>query len=177
MLLKLEALIDGFSKLLGIIAAILFILLLFNVFYDVIMRYVFNDVSIGMQELEWHLFAAVFLLGIPYTLQTEGHVRVDLIYERLGVKKRAIIDLVCTIILLLPFSLLVGWYGIGFAKEAFELGEMSGDPGGLPYRWIIKAFIPFAFFSMAISGLGIIVRAINTFRGYHNKDEYHSVSP
>ena len=103
LLLKLEQIINGFSKLLGVIAAILFIILLFNVFFDVVMRYVFNDVSIGMQELEWHLFAAVFLLGIPYTLQTEGHVRVDLIYERLGVRKRALVDLICTIILLLPF--------------------------------------------------------------------------
>jgi len=177
LLLKLEQLINGFSKSLGVIAAILFILLLFNVFFDVIMRYVFNDVSIGMQELEWHLFAAMFLLGIPYTLQAGGHVRVDLIYERLGIKKRAAVDLVCTIIFLLPFSLLVGWYGVGFAKEAFELGELSGDPGGLPYRWIIKSFIPFAFFAMAISGIGMILKSINTFRGYHQDDEYQSITP
>lgn len=177
MLLKLEQLINQYLKILGAISAVLFILLLFNVFYDVIMRYVFNDVSIGMQEMEWHLFAAIFLIAIPYTVYSGGHVRVDLIYERLGVKKRAWIDLVCTLVFLLPFCLLVGWYGIGFAQEAYELGEMSGDPGGLPYRWIIKAFIPFAFFSMAISGIGIIIKSINTFRGYHQNDEYHSVQP
>jgi len=177
LLLKLEELINAFSKSLGVIAAVLFILLLFNVFFDVIMRYVFNDVSIGMQELEWHLFAAVFLLGIPYAIQAEGHVRVDVIYERLGVRKRAIIDLVCTLILLLPFCLLVGWYGVGFAMEAYELGETSGDPGGLPYRWIIKAIIPFSFFAMAVSGVGMILKAINTLRGYHESDEYQSISP
>ena len=176
-LLKLERLINGFTKLLGVIAALLFILLLFNVFYDVIMRYMFNDVSIGMQELEWHLFATCFLLAIPYTLQAEGHVRVDLIYERLSIKKQAVINIICTIILLLPFTLLVGWYGVGFAMEAFELGETSGDPGGLPYRWIVKSMIPFAFFAIAISGLGLILKSINILLGYHQKNDYQKIIP
>ncbi len=175
-LLKLEALINRFSDLLGRIAAILFILLLFNVFYDVITRYVFNDVSIGMQEMEWHLYAAMFLLGVPYALRTEGHVRVDVIYERLSPKARAWIDIFGSILFLLPFALLVGWYGVGFAHEAWVLGERSGDPGGLPYRWIIKAAIPFAFFSMAVSGVGLLLKSINILRGLREPD-YTSVPP
>ncbi|MEW7980039.1 MAG: hypothetical protein AB2813_09630 [Candidatus Sedimenticola endophacoides] len=67
-LLKLERALYRFSDWLGILAASLFVLLLFNVFYDVIMRYAFNDVSIGMQELEWHLYATVFLLGVTSVL-------------------------------------------------------------------------------------------------------------
>ena len=81
---KAEATINSFSDILGKITAVLFILLLLNVFIDVVMRYLFNDVSIGMQELEWHLYATIFMLGIPYTLYKEGHVRVDIIYESLG---------------------------------------------------------------------------------------------
>lgn len=169
-LLKLENAINRFSDLLGKIAAVLFVLLLFNVFYDVIARYVFNDVSIGMQEMEWHLYAAMFLLGVPYAIRTEGHVRVDVIYERLSSRQRAWIDIVGVLVLLLPFSLLVGWYGIGFAHEAYALGETSGDPGGLPYRWIIKAVIPFAFFSMAISGIGLLLKSINILRGVEDSD-------
>lgn len=175
-LLKLERLINGFSRFLGVVAALLFILLLFNVFIDVIMRYLFNDVSIGMQELEWHLFATCFLLAIPYTLQAEGHVRVDLIYERLGINKRAVIDIIFTFLFLLPFVLLVGWYGIGFAWEAYELGETSGDPGGLPYRWIIKSMIPLSFFAIAISGVGLILKSVNTIRGYHQDEHRQSSS-
>ncbi|ETX12483.1 C4-dicarboxylate ABC transporter [Marinomonas ushuaiensis DSM 15871] len=172
-LLSLERGITRFSNLLGVVSTVLFIGLLFNVFYDVLMRYVFNDVSIGMQELEWHLYAAIFLLGIPYGIQHGGHVRVDLIYENLPLKGKAWIDLLGCVFLLMPFTLLVGYYGIGFAHEAYELGETSGDPGGLPYRWIIKAVIPFAFFSMTISGLGMIIRSINAIRGVSEEGFSH----
>lgn len=158
--------------MLGKIAALLFILLLFNVFYDVIMRYLFNDVSIGMQELEWHLYATIFLLGVPYALFKEGHVRVDIIYEGLSPKRQALIDLFGTLILLLPFTILVAKYGIDFALESWELGERSGDPGGLPYRWLIKAVIPFAFIAITISGVGLMLKSINILRGVgHDEGE------
>lgn len=172
LLVRLEQIINGFSELLGKISAVLFIVMLFNVFIDVIMRYLLNDVSIGMQELEWHLYAAVFLLGVPYTLKTGGHVRVDLIYERLSGKTKALIDMFGTLLLLMPFCALVGWYGIGFAWESFELGETSGDPGGLPYRWIIKAVIPFAFFSIFISGMGLFLKSLNILLGQRQADNY-----
>jgi TRAP-type mannitol/chloroaromatic compound transport system permease small subunit len=172
-LLNLERVISRYSILLGKLSALLFILLLLNVFYDVLMRYVFNDVSIGMQELEWHLYAAIFLLGIPYGLATGGHVRVDLFYERLSLKHKAWIDLVGCLVLLIPFSVVVAYYGVGFATEAFKLGETSGDPGGLPYRWIVKAVIPFAFFSIAISGIGMLLRSINAIRGLSTKGFDH----
>lgn len=172
LLVQLEKLINQFSDLLGRLAALLFILMLFNVFYDVIARYVLNDVSIGLQELEWHLFAAMFMLGVPYTLRAGGHVRVDLIYERLSAPRKAWIDLLGALLLLMPFTLLVGYYGIGFAQEAFELGETSGDPGGLPHRWIIKAVIPFTFFAIAISGLGMMLKSINILRGHADDSGY-----
>lgn len=172
LLLKLENLINSFSDLLGKISALLFILLLLNVFYDVVMRYLFNDVSIGMQELEWHLYAAIFMLAIPYALRQGGHVRVDVVYERLSVKKKAWIDLIGVLLLLIPFALLVFWFGVEFAAKAYELGEGSGDPGGLPYRWIIKGVIPFAFFAIFLSGIGMGLKSINTLRGFHDESDY-----
>lgn len=168
LLKKIELAINHFSELLGKISALLFILLLFNVFYDVIMRYVFNDVSIGMQELEWHLYAAIFMLSIPYALFKEGHVRVDIIYDNLNIRKKAWIDILGTLILLIPFTVLVAKYGIDFTIEAYKLGEGSGDPGGLPYRWIIKAVIPFSFIAIAISGVGLLLKSINTLREQKN---------
>lgn len=164
-LVNLERALGRYSIMLGKLAAVLFILLLLNVFYDVLMRYVFNDVSIAMQELEWHLYASIFLIGIAYGLQTGGHVRVDIIYEKLPLKTKAWVDLLGCLILLLPFAGLVAYYGVGFAYESFKLGETSGDPGGLPYRWLIKAVIPFAFISIAISGLAMLLRSINVIRG------------
>ena len=173
LLIRLERGIARFTNLLGMLSAVLFILLLFNVFYDVLMRYAFNDVSIGMQELEWHLYASIFLIGIPYGIQNGGHVRVDLIYENLSIKGKAWIDLFGSIFFLLPFTLLVAYYGVFFSHEAFLLGETSGDPGGLPYRWIIKAVIPFAFFSMAIAGVGMLLRSINAIRGVSEEGFNH----
>ena len=159
--IKIENIINKFSNIIGSIAAILLLSLLANVFYDVIMRYLFNDVSIGMQELEWHLYAAVFLLGISYTLKENAHVRVDIIYERLNPKKQAFIDITGTLFLLLPFSLLIAYYGIGFAQESYSLGESSGDPGGLPYRWIIKSMISLSFIFVVISSIGFMLRSLN----------------
>ncbi len=160
MLFKLKKLIDRFSDALGIIAAILLILLLANVFYDVIMRYLFNDVSIGFQELEWHLYASIFMLGISYTIKNEGHVRVDVIYDRLRKNTQAWINIVGVILFILPFAGLVFWYSLGFVAESYALGEKSGDPGGLYFRWLIKSIIPFAFASIMLSSIGMLINSI-----------------
>lgn len=151
---------DKICNTLGHLSSVLFLLLLANVVYDVVMRYVFNDVSIAMQELEWHLFSAVFLFGVPYAVKTHGHVRVDIFYERFSVQTQAIIDILGVLFWLLPFSLLVAWYGVDFAYQAYDIGEKSGDPGGLPYRWIIKAVIPISFLFIAISGIGLILHSV-----------------
>lgn len=172
LLVRLENGTNWISDRLGIFSALLFLILLVNVFYDVLARYLLNDVSIALQELEWHLFAAMFLFGVPFTLRAGGHVRVDLIYERLTPNGRAWIDLLGTLIFLFPFCYLVTWFGIDFVKEAYELGESSGDPGGLPYRWIIKAAIPVSFGFMAVSGLGLLLNSVNTLLGHH-KPIYH----
>lgn len=162
---RLGAWCERLSDWSGRLAAVLLLLLLANVFYDVVMRYVFNDVSIGMQELEWHLYSAVFLLGIAYALTHGAHVRVDLVYERLDPRRRALVDLVGTVFLLWPFCALIAYYGIGFTLEAWELGETSGDPGGLPHRWLVKALIPLAFALVLVASLGFLLRTLAVLRG------------
>lgn len=164
-LLRAEALITRFSIGVGYFSAALFLLLVANVFYDVIMRYALNDVSIGMQELEWHLYSMIFLFGVAYALQADGHVRVDVLYEKAGPRRQALVDIFGTIVFLWPFCFLVADYGIDFAREAYEINEMSGDPGGLPYRWIIKAMIPVSFGCVLISSLGFLLHAINQLLG------------
>lgn len=171
-MVRAEQLFNRFSDWIGAFSAILLLLLVINVFYDVVMRYAFNDVSIGMQELEWHLFSMIFLLGVAYTLKADGHVRVDLIYENLSVKKRAVIDIVGTVLFLWPFCFLVAAYGIGFAYEAYDINEMSGDPGGLSYRWFIKSMISVSFICVLISSIGFILRAINEYRGLEPAHHY-----
>lgn len=152
------------SYICGWVASLAFLLMLGNVFFDVLARYLFNDVSIALQELEWHLYAAVFLLGIPYALRTDGHVRVDVFYDRWSDSFKAWINLIGALVFILPFAWLIGWYGYDYALEAYRLGEGSGDPGGLPHRWIIKGLIPFSAIFMATSGLGMATQAIRVLK-------------
>lgn len=160
--------INRITSATGKVSSILLLLLLLNVFHDVIMRHLFNDVSIGMQELEWHLYATVFLLGISYTLSQDGHVRVDLFYSQLSARYQAMVDIAGTLLLLIPFALLIAWFGVGFAIDSFQLGEGSGDPGGLPHRWIIKSMIPLSFLLVVISGIGFMLRAWH--KGIHKME-------
>ena len=171
MLLKLENFFDRFSDLMGWIAGILNLLMLMNVFYDSIMRYFFNSGSIAMQELEWHLFAMVFLFGIAYALKEDGHVRVDILYDRFSPRWKAIVNIGGTLLLLLPLSLLVIEGSVWYVNEAFTSGEISGDPGGLRYRWLIKLVIPASFVFLIVSATGFVIHNINIFRGIEKPPE------
>ena len=164
MLVKFEQFYDRVSDIIGYISGGLMILMMINVFYDVIMRYFFRSGSIALQEMEWHLFSVMFLLGISYTLKENGHVRVDLIYDNLNKKKQAVINIVGTVVFLIPFSLLIAFGSIDFVAESYNIGEISGDPGGLTHRWIIKAIIPFSFFLLVVSSIGFIIKNMNQYR-------------
>ncbi|NYT27073.1 TRAP transporter small permease subunit [Candidatus Thiodubiliella endoseptemdiera] len=130
----------------------LLLLTIVNVFIDVALRYGFNNSSIALQEMEWHLFSSMFLLGIAYTLQKDAHVRVDVFYAKFTPKKQAIINIIGFIIFILPISLLITYYGIDFTYSAYIINEQSGDPGGLTQRFIIKGIIPLSFILVIVSG-------------------------
>ncbi|MAM88004.1 MAG: C4-dicarboxylate ABC transporter [unclassified Hahellaceae] len=165
MLEKVDRGLAAITNFCGVLAAVLFIAMLINVSYDVSARYAFDSVSVGMQELEWHLFSAAFLLAIPYAVQTDGHVRVDVFYERASERAKALINLIGSIVFLLPFALLILWYGVGFTENAWSIGETSGDPGGLTHRWIIKSMIPISAGLLALSGVGMITHAVLVMSG------------
>ena len=168
---------------LGAIAASLLILLVVIMAYNVIMRYALNDSSIGLEELSWHFYAAVFLLGIPYALKSGSHVRVDLLFEKFSTKTQAIIDLVGTIIFLIPTCLIVIWAGWNFTVAAYQLGtqpdsvssffnmlvssgigERSQDPGGLLNRWIIKGVIPLSFVCLLLAAIAFLLEKVQALR-------------
>ena len=173
-LIKLDNGLAKLSYFCGWVACLALILMLFNVFYDVVARYAFNNVSIGMQEMEWHLYSAVFLLGIPFALRTDGHVRVDVFYAALSKNKQAWINLIGAIIFVIPFSYLIWHYGYSFSVEAYNMGEGSGDPGGLPHRWVVKSLIPISAAFTATSGLGMATFAIRVLKGESTYEETNS---
>ena len=173
MLLRLERLFDRFSDLMGWIAGILNLLMLLNVFSDAIMRYFFSRGSIALQEMEWHLFAMVFLFGIAYALKEDGDVRVDVLYDRFSPRWKAIVNIGGVVLLLLPLSVLVIEGSVWYVQEAINTGEVSGDPGGLPYRWLIKAVIPVSFVFLIVSATGFVIHNINVFLGFVVPPERH----
>lgn len=128
-------------------------LLVILITVDVFLRYVFNFSSASLFELEWHFFAAIFLLGSSVTLQNDEHVRVDVFYNRLSKKNKEVINLIGNIFFLVPFSLVIFYTSIPFVTDSFVILESSPDPGGLPFRFIIKLIIPFSFFLLATIGV------------------------
>lgn len=166
MLIKIEEFYSRVNRIGGKILSFLLVLMTLNVFYDVIMRYFFHNSSVGMQEMEWHLFSVIILFGVSVALLDEGHVRVDFLYDRYKPKTKAIINIIGTIFFLLPLALLIFFGSFDFVYDAYSSGEISEDPGGLPYRWIIKGMVPVAFGCLVFSSIGYAIKNINLYRKY-----------
>ena len=154
-LLKIISIIDTFTEYTGKFISIFVIILVLLVGYDVAMRYLFNSGSIAIQELEWHLFSIILLLGSAYTLKHDEHVRLDIFYSSklINDKVRIWFDVLGTLLILLPFCLLIIVSAWPFVTQAYIHNEISPDPGGLPARWLIKAVIPLGFFFLLIQGI------------------------
>ena len=154
-LLKIISIIDAFTECTGKSISIFVIILVLLVGYDVSLRYLFNSGSIAIQELEWHLFSIILLLGSAYTLKHDEHVRLDIFYSSklINDKVRIWFDVLGTLLILLPFCLLIIVSAWPFVTQAYIHNEISPDPGGLPARWLIKAAIPLGFFFLLIQGI------------------------
>ncbi|WP_339137659.1 MAG: TRAP transporter small permease subunit [Candidatus Electrothrix sp. GW3-4] len=160
----IEKLIEKLIDLVEGALAFLLLLMVLNVALDVIMRYFFHNSLVAMQELEWHLFAIILLFGISVSLKEEAHVRVDFLFERFNDRIKAVINILGTLIFLLPFALLIAAGSFSFVSDSWMMGEISEDPGGLPYRWLIKGMIPLSFSFLILSALGYILRNIRKFQ-------------
>lgn len=138
----------------GRLASISFIAIVAVIVFDVVTRR-FLDLGLSskMQELEWHLHTLLFSLCLGYGYLRDSHVRVDLVREGLGVRSRAVIELLGIALLLLPFLGVMIYFGIDFAWTAFQQSEKSSAGTGLSHRWIVKAFIPLGLSTLFIAGL------------------------
>ena len=161
-LLKIISIIDTFTECTGKFISIFVIILVLLVGYDVSMRYLFNSGSIAIQELEWHLFSIILLLGSAYTLKHDEHVRLDIFYSSklINDKVRIWFDVLGTLLILLPFCLLIIISAWPFVTQAYIHNEISPDPGGLPARWLIKAAIPLGFFFLLIQGIAEVLKKL-----------------
>jgi len=150
--------IDTLNTIVGKSVSWVTLLLVVTVFTDVVMRYLFKTSYVFVQEMEWHLFAFIFLLGAGYTLLKDGHVRVDIIYQRLSPKARAWVNLMGTILFLFPGCYMIIQTAIPFVKNSYMILEGSPDPGGIPCRFIIKSAIPIGFALIGLQGISMFMK-------------------
>ncbi len=156
--------IDRFTRFIGNSSALVLALLILLVVYDALMRYLFHSGSIALQELEWHLFDVVILFGIAYTLHRSAHVRVDIFYEHFSDKTKAVIDMISALFFITPLSLLIIYVGLDFVTLSFLQQEASSNPGGLPYRFIVKALMPLAFLFLLLQTVREIILSYREFK-------------
>lgn len=151
---------DWINEIVGRTVSWLTLLMVLVVCYDVFTRYVLKSSMVAVQELEWHLFAILFLIAAGYTLKHDKHVRVDVIYAHLSHKKQAIIDLLGTILFLIPFSILIIKTAIPFIQYSFCVNETSPDPGGLPCRYLLKSCIVVGFSLVLLQGISMFFKKL-----------------
>ena len=154
--------IESISEKLGRVVSWTVLILVLVIVYDVFMRFAFKIGSVTLQELEWHLFALLFLLGAAYTYKHDGHVCVDVFYRshRLNDRHRAWVDLLGSIVFLIPFCLVIIISSLPFVSASFQILEGSPDPGGLPFRFLLKAAIPAGFSLLLLQGLVHAMRSL-----------------
>lgn len=156
--------IEWFVELLGGLARICVLALVLFVATNVILRYFFSIGPVGLQELEWHLISPIALLGLAYAMKHRADVRVDVFYERFSIKKRALVDLVGSI-LTVAVGAYIAWLSFPYVEQSFHLNEGSPDPGGLSMRYLLKAFIPLGFLLLVLQGLADSMNSLLVLRG------------
>jgi TRAP-type mannitol/chloroaromatic compound transport system permease small subunit len=158
-LLKLSSGIDWLNEKFGVVANWLVLLACVISAGNAASRYLFSESSNGWLEVQWYMFAGMVLLGGPYTLKMNEHVRVDLIYGMVSEKTRIWIDIVCTILFLLPICVILIYFTWPWFVESWRLGEESSNAGGL-IRWPVKLVLPVGFALMVLQGLSELVKRI-----------------
>ena len=150
--------VDPWLERIGRCASWLWMALLVVIVANVVLRYAFGEGRIEFEEVQWHLYATGFLLGLGYALQADAHIRVDVLHERFLPRLAAWVELYGIILLLLPFIAVVLIFSVPFVRTSFAFGEISSSPGGLPYRWAIKAMLPLGFALLLVAALSRLSR-------------------
>lgn len=149
--------VDRVTRVASALASALLLMMIALVFFNVFGRYVIGASPVWAQELEWHLMAPIALLGITVLMLEKGHVRVDMVFERLPERAQHALDLfsmLCGAVIALLFIK----YSAGFVDSAWSIREGSPDPGGLPARYVVKGMIPITFGLFALQCLANAIR-------------------
>ena len=157
--LNIAFLFDKFVAFVGKLAAWLMFPMMAVILFDVIMRRWFNVGSTMLQELEWHLHGALFLLMIGWAYNKGTHVRIELFHDRFSTHTKAIIELLGCLLFLLPYVFAILHFGYDYTVKSFNNSEISASQTGLPYRWLIKGILVFGFVLLGMAALSRTIKA------------------
>lgn len=150
--------IDPVVRVFSSVANWIWVVLVLLIVVNVVLRYVIDTNYVALEEAQWHLFAVGFMVGLASAVQADGHVRVDVLAERLSHRTRAWIEFLGLLLILLPLCGIMLWWGWPFVERAWRINEVSAAPGGLPHRWAIKSVILVAFALLALAAISRLSR-------------------
>ena len=159
--------LDRISILSGRITAWLTLVMVIVTVIVVVMRYVFDAGAVWLQESVVWMHAVVFMVGAAYTLQQDEHVRVDIFYRGMSDRRRAWVDLLGTLLFLLPLCLFLGYKSWDFVVVSWQLAESSREPGGMPYPFVplLKSVTLVMPLLLVLQGIAMLIRALQVLRG------------
>ena len=164
---KLENILVGIGKL----GAWLSLPLIAIIIFDIISRKFFVLGSTKLQEMEWHLHAALFLLALGYAYLKNSHVRIEVIREGFSTKLKAILEVIGVVLFILPYTGLIIWFGIDFVSRSYGMNEVSSALTGLSHRWVIKSFVPMGMAFLWLAGISVLLRNISYLIGLKNNNK------
>ncbi|MEW4983928.1 MAG: TRAP transporter small permease subunit [Cycloclasticus sp.] len=165
MLKKLIGLIDATNQAISTLVSWLVALMVVTMFCIVVLRYGFNIGNIAVQESITYMHGLVFMLAIAHTLKTNGHVRVDILYQRWGAKGQAIVNLIGSIFLLLPVCIFIFYISWDYVSASWSYYEGSREAGGIDGVFLLKSLIPLMAILLFFQGLSEALKSINVLSG------------
>ena len=167
---RIACFIDGLSEHTGRVIAWLTLGTVMLTFTVVVLRYGFDTGSIAMQETVSYLHAAVFMLGAAYTLKHDGHVRADIVYRRLSARGQAMVNLLGTLLLLLPVCVFILTSSWEYVAVSWNLREGSQEAGGLDAVFLLKTAIPAMAVLLMLQGIAIAIHNLLQLLGAEQPD-------
>jgi TRAP-type mannitol/chloroaromatic compound transport system permease small subunit len=164
-LLSICAVIDKVNEKIGAIANWMVVLACVVSAGNAMVRYAYDSSSNAWLEVQWYMFAFIVMLGASYTLKRNEHVRVDLFYMTLSTRGQLWIDILGTLIFLLPACIILSWLSWPFFEQSFVVREHSSNAGGL-IRWPIKLVLPVGFAMVSLQGISELIKRIAYLNGH-----------
>jgi TRAP-type mannitol/chloroaromatic compound transport system permease small subunit len=147
----------------------IWLVLIAVVVINVTMRYLFGEGRIEFEEIQWHLYAIGFLIGLGSCMDSDSHVRVDVFHERMSLRTQAWIEVYGLLLLFLPFVSALLIFSVPFISYSYGISEVSDAPGGLPFRWAIKSFLPLGMLLLLAAGISRLTRAWSYLFGWPHR--------